>query len=133
MTLRNSMIIIAATLSLAAAPPQAKSPAPAPPAPTAPTKPTPRPTTIGCILASNVFVQREPDATKKALAGQTLAFYLGRLNPSTTAPQLKAALKTSADTLKGVDAAGLMNECLVDLRTKAQLLQTVGQQIQQGK
>ena len=133
MTLAKPMMIVAATFLLAAAPPTAKSAKPAAPAAAEPTKPTPPPTTIGCMLASNVFAQREPDAAKKALAGQIFSFYLGRLNSGITASQLKSSLKTTADALKGVNAAQLMNECVADFRARAQMFQTVGQQLQQGK
>jgi hypothetical protein len=90
-------------------------------------------TTVNCLLASNIFAQKEADPKAKALAQQTLYFYLGRLDPRITAPQLKLDLKRSADSLKGVNAAPLMNACLRELQAKGQMLQSVGQQLQQRR
>jgi hypothetical protein len=110
----------------AAAPPSAK-PAPAPAQRAAPA------TTINCLIASNVFAQRETDANKRDVAKQTLYFYLGRLDPRMTASQLGAALKRASDSLKGASAAPLMNACLHELQTKSEVLQMAGQQAKQAK
>lgn len=118
---------MAAVILIAAAPPHAKPPT------TTATKPTPAPTTINCLLASNVFTQREPDQQHKELAHQALLFYLGRLDPRTTPAQLASALKQTADALNGVNAASLMNECVAELRAKANMFGTVGLQLQQQR
>jgi hypothetical protein len=110
---------------VAAAPPQNK-PVTAPPA-----KPTPPPTALNCLLASNVFAQRETDQQRKELAHQSLLFFLGRLDPRMTPPQLASALKQTAAALNGVNAASLMNECVTELRAKATMFDSVGRQLQQ--
>ena len=125
--MHKCLMLAAATLTIAAGQPGAK---PAlPPA----IKPRPPATTLNCLLASNIFAQHETDQQRKALAHEALLFYLGRLDPRTSASQLKTALKLTADGLKGVNAASLMNACLVELRAKGNMLQAVGQQLQQGK
>src|ERR1700760_1039462 len=101
MTLQPVILVAAA---LAAAPsPQAAKQAPPAALPTAPA------TTLNCLLASNVFAQKETDPKQRTLALQTLYFYLGRIEPQTSSQQFKAALKRTADALKGVGAAPLMN------------------------
>lgn len=121
--IRTILTPIAAALVIAAALPETK--------PTTAAKPTPSPTTMNCLLASNMFAQRSADQQHKELAHQSLLFYLGRLDPRLTPPQLASALKQSAGALNGVNAASLMNECLVDLRGKAALFDTVVQQLRQ--
>ena len=124
--IRKALILTAAPLAIAAAQPAAKPAAPAP------TKTAPA-TTLNCLLASNVFAQRETDQQRKDLAHQTLLFYLGRLDPRMSAPQLKSELRQTAEGLKGVNAPMLMNACLVELRAKASMLETAGHQLQQSK
>lgn len=126
MTSARPLIIIAAVLTAAASPPAAKQ---APPA----AQPTAPPTTLNCLLASNVFVQKETDPKQRTLALQTLYFYLGRVEPQTSPLQFKGAIKRTADALKGVSAAPLMNACVRELQSKAEMFQTVGQELQQGK
>lgn len=127
MMLKN-FVIVGAALTIAAVQPAAK---PTPPA--QPTKPTPPPTTLNCLLASNVFAEHETDQRLKEIASQDLVFYLGRLDPHMSGPQLKIALKQTRDSLQGVNAGALMNECLVEFRAKAALLQGTAQQVKQGK
>ena len=124
--LRKSLMLAAMATTIAAAPPAGK-PAPAPALATAPA------TTINCLLASNTFAQRETDPKQKSLAEGVLYFYLGRVDPRSSPQQLKSALKQAGVSLRGVGAAPLMNACLREMETKAQLLQTIGQQLQQGK
>lgn len=126
MKFQKSLIIAAATLTIAANQPAPRSASPA-------TQNIPAPTTFNCLLASNVFAQKETDPKMRTMAYQTLDFYLGRINPRTTPTQLKTALKLTADGLKGVNAAPLMNACLRDFRAKAAMVQSVAQQLQQGK
>ena len=125
--MRKYVTLAVATLTIAAGQTAAKPMQP----PAA--KPTPPATTYNCLLASNIFAQHETDQQRKALAHEALLFYLGRLDPRTSSSQLKTALKLTADGLKGVNAASLMNACLVELRAKGNMLQAVGQQLQQGK
>lgn len=124
--LAKPLMIAAATLTIAAVQPSSK-PVPAV------TGPVPAATTINCLIASNLFVQHETDANRRDLAKQTLYFYLGRLGERTSQSQLSAALKQAAEKLKGANSAQLMNACVHDLQTRAQLLQSAGQQLKQGK
>ena len=125
----NVMMVAAMALSTAqpAAQPSPSAAAPAKPLASAPA------TTVNCLLASNVFAQKETDPKAKNLAFQTLYFYLGRIDPRTSEVQLKASLKRAGEALKGVAAGPLMNECAHELQTKAQLLEAVGKDLQQGK
>lgn len=95
--------------------------------------PAQQPTTINCLIASNLFVEHETDANRRELAKQTLYFYLGRLGERTSPSQLSAAIKQAAEKLKGANSAQLMNACVHELQTKAQLLQSAGRQIKQAK
>jgi hypothetical protein len=132
MTSAKPLILIAAMLTTAASP-QSTKPAPAAPTPQSSAQSTAPATTLNCLLASNVFAQNETDPKQKTLALQTLYFYLGRIEPQTSPQQFKAALKRTADALKGVSAGPLMNACVRELQTKAEMLQSVGQELQQGK
>ena len=123
-------IAVAALVPTAAAPLEAQTAQKAAPAVT---QPTPAPTSLNCLLASNVFAQRETDPKLKAVAQETLYFYLGRLDPRTTPEQLKAGLKRTLVSLKGVNAAALMSACAHEFQAKGQMLQSVGQEVQQGK
>lgn len=122
--LRKSLMLAPLVLTIAAGQPAGK---PAPALATAP------PTTFNCLLASNTFAQKETDPKKKALAEGVLYFYLGRVDPRSSPLQLKNALKQAGLSLRGVGALPLMNSCLREMETKAQMLQSVGQQLQQGK
>ena len=126
MTFRKTLMIAAATLTIAAGQPPARTAATAPRA-------APAPTTYNCLLASNVFAQKETDPKMRTLAFQMLDFYLGRLSPRITPSQLKTALKLTSDGLKGVNPTMLMNACLRDFRAQAAMVQSVSQQLQQGK
>lgn len=119
MILRKSAIIAAIGVTTAAAQPSSK-PMPAAPA-TAP------PTTTNCLIASTVYVEHDDNQTNKMLAHEALIFYLGRLDPTINAAQLKAQLQLAVKDLKDVSAAGLMNDCLQELRAKAQAFKSVGQ------
>lgn len=124
--LTKLLLIAAAVLTSGAVQPSSK------PAPAA-TGPVPTPTTINCLIASNLFAQHETDANRRELAKQTLYFYLGRVGEGTSQSQLSAALKTAAEKLKGANSALLMNACVHNLQTKAQLLESAGQQLKAGK
>jgi len=128
-----SVAALAATLPQATRQPVKSAPAQSAPAQSAPAQSPVPPTTLNCLLASNVFVQRSTDPKDKTLALQTLYFYLGRVNPQTSAQQFKSALQRTADGLKGVNAAPLMNACVRELQAKVELLQSVGQDLQKGK
>lgn len=122
--IRKPLMLVAATLTMAAAQPAAKPATPA-------AKPTPSPSNLNCLVVSSVFSQRETDQQRKEVAHQSLLFYLGRLDPRTSAPQLASALKQTADALNGVNAGSLMNECLGEPRTKASLFDSVLRQLEQ--
>ena len=124
--MRKSLMLAAACLTIAAAPPTAK-PAPEPPA-----KPAPPATTINCLIASNAFAQKETDQQRKELAHQTLLFYLGRLDPQISSLQLRSALRQAGGALANVNAGSLMNECVAELRSKAGTWDAA-RQPQQGK
>lgn len=123
---RAVTLIAAAGLTIASGAPDEKSASQA-------VRPGPAPTTLNCLLASNFFAQKATDPKQRMVAFQILYFYLGRLGPRVNSEELKAALKRTRDGLKGVSAAPLMNACLHDVQAKAQTLQSVGQQLQQGK
>ena len=128
--LNRSLMLGAMALTTAAAPPPGPAPAQVP-AP-APTRTAP-PTTFNCILASNAVAQRETDPKQKTLAQLVLYFYLGRVNPRSSPQQLGVALKQAGTSLRGVGLAPLINACLHEMQQRAETLQSVGHQLQQGK
>jgi hypothetical protein len=85
------------------------------------------------LVASNTFAERETDQKRKELARESLLFYLGRLDPATGPLQLKSAIKQTFAELNGVNAGALMNECLSEVRAKASMWGTTGQQLLKGK
>jgi hypothetical protein len=111
----------------------AKTTAPAAPAPKAPAVPPPR-TDANCLLISNIFAQQSTDATQKAHAGNVLLYYFGRLDARTTEAQMKAELKQAGSTqFTAETAAALMNSCVQNMQSRAEILRNVSQQLQQGK
>lgn len=131
-----AILLLAATLS-SAAPAQttsaAKKAAPPAPAAKAPATPPPR-TDANCLLVSNIFAQQSTDATQKAHAGNVLFYYFGRLDSRTTEAQMKAELKQAGSIQFTPDtASALMNNCVQNMQSRAQVLQNVSQQLQQGK
>lgn len=108
----------------------AKAPAPAAPATKAPVAPPPR-TDANCLLVSNIFAQQSTDATQKAHAGNVLFYYFGRLDARTSEAQLRAELKQAGSIqFTGETAAALMNSCVQNMQTRAQVLQNASQQVQ---
>ena len=136
MLIRSIAILIAAALpSLASAqttPNQSKAPATAPAA-KAPVAPPPR-TDANCLLVSNVFAQQSTDATQKAHAANVLLYYFGRLDARATEAQMKAELKQAGSTqFTAETASALMHSCAQNMQSRAQVLQSISQQLQQGK
>lgn len=125
---KRSLMLAAMAISTASAPP----PGTAPVRPPVPMKSAP-PTTFNCILASNAVAQKETDAKQRTLAELVLYFYLGRVNPNGGPQQLGADLKQAGNSLRGAALAPLINGCLREMQQKAQMLQSVGRQLQQGK
>ena len=115
-------ILFAATL-LAIGPSEAASAAPAPPPPA---------TTAACLIVSNIFAKHSTGEKERSLAQSALYFFIGRIDDRTTAEQLKLELKQQHQLITGANAAALMNACVRQMQAKSQMLQAVGQQLQQG-
>jgi hypothetical protein len=113
-------------LSLAAAQPKAAAPAPAPAA-------VPPPTTAGCLLVSNLVAKHATEAKDRDLAQSAFYFFIGRLGDRTTPDQLKSAFQAQERLIKAATVSPLMNACLRQMQQKLQMIQSVGQQLQQAK
>ncbi|GAA3894577.1 hypothetical protein GCM10022276_12150 [Sphingomonas limnosediminicola] len=122
-------LIAAASLTVAVASPalsvemQASQVAPRPPATT----------TINCLLVSNAYARSETNPKAKVVAQQTFYFYLGRLDPRISSQQLKIELQRTAGVVKAASAVPLMNACAQEVQAKGRMLQSVGEQLRQGK
>jgi hypothetical protein len=129
-------LFAAAVATIASAQPTtgaSKPAAPAAPATKAPTTPPAR-TDANCLLISNVFAQQSTDATQKAHAGNVLFYYFGRIDARANEAQMKAELKQAGSfQFTPETASALMNSCVQNMQSRAQVLQTVSQQLQQGK
>lgn len=111
----------------------AKPTNPAAPAAPAPTTPPPR-SDANCLLVSNIFAQQSSDAEQKAHAMNVLFYYFGRIDSRTSEAQLKAELKQAGSVqFTNATASALMNSCVQNMQSRAQMLQSVSQQLQQGK
>jgi hypothetical protein len=111
----------------------AKPSAPAAPS-TAPRVAPPPRTDANCLLVSNIFAQQASDATQKAHAGNVLFYYFGRMDARASEAEMKAQLKDAGSTkFTPESAAALMNSCVQNMQARAQVLQNVSQQLQQGK
>ena len=93
----------------------------------------PASTTINCLLASNAYARSETNPKTKVAAQQTFYFYLGRLDPRISPQQLKMELQRTAGIIKAASAVPLMNACAQEVQTKGRMLQSVGEQLRQGK
>lgn len=122
----RKLIVAATVLTIAAGQPPSKPSS-------SPSQIAPPPTTMNCLLASNLFMQRETDPKLRNLAAQTLYFYLGRIDPRVTPQQLKVGLRQAGEALHGANAVPLMNSCSHELQAKAQTLQSVAGELQQAK
>jgi hypothetical protein len=126
---------LAATLGNSAALAQttaAKPPAPA--AKAAPALPAPPRTDVNCLLVSNIFAQQSTDANQKAHAQNVFFYYFGRLDARSTEAQLRAEVKQAGTMqLNGETAGTLMNSCVQNMQTRAQVLQSAAQPPQPGR
>lgn len=120
------VVLLAATIvSSPAAQAQTSTAKPAAPATKAPAAVTPPRTDANCLLVSNVFAQQSTDPTQKAHAQNVLFYYFGRLDARTTEAQMKAELKQAGSIqFTGETASALMNSCVQNMQTRAQVLQS---------
>jgi hypothetical protein len=82
-------------------------------------------TDAGCFLVSNVFAQSAPDDNSKKAAQAAAYFYLGRIGSTATAAQLKPLFDKEAKTITDANAPTMMNACIKELQSKAQLIQSL--------
>lgn len=82
---------------------------------------------INCLVVSNRFGMRATNSKAKALAQQSLDFYLGRIDPAATRQQLASSLKQSRVSINGTNLPGLMNACVRQMGAEERLLQVAGQ------
>ena len=82
---------------------------------------------INCLVASNRFGVRATNPKAKALAEQSLNFYLGRVDPTATSQQLATSLKHSRSSLNGTNLPSLMNACIRQMGAEGRLLQAAAQ------
>jgi hypothetical protein len=76
-----------------------------------------------CLILSNVFAQQTKDANAQKTAQTALYFYLGRVNqPAST---LKATLEAQAKTITDANAGQFMNDCVKEMASKMQEMQSL--------
>jgi hypothetical protein len=79
-----------------------------------------------CIVLATGFAKQAKDANQQKIAEDTLYFYLGRVGSDVNSAEFKAALDAQAKTITDATAGTLMGECVAPVKTRVQLLQSVG-------
>ncbi len=79
-----------------------------------------------CIVLATGFANHATDANQQKIAEDSLYFYLGRVAGDPSSAQFKAALDAQAKTITDANAATLMAQCVAPVKTKVQLLQSLG-------
>ena len=81
-----------------------------------------------CIILSNLFAQQAKDANQQKAAEAAFYFYLGRIGSQASATSLKALMDQQAKTLTDATAGPAMNNCVKDLQSRVQLIQSIAPQ-----
>lgn len=123
--MKTKLIILASAMLIeaGAAPPKAPAPSVAIPAPT----------TAGCLLVSNIFAKHATQEKDRSLGQLAVYFFMGRIDNRTNEDELKLALAEQRRAINDSNATALMNACLHEMQTKAQMLEAASQKLQQGK
>lgn len=79
-----------------------------------------------CIVLATGFANHGASANQQKIAEDSLYFYLGRVGGQPNSAQFKAALDAQSKTITDTNAATLMAECVAAVKTKVQLLQSLG-------
>ena len=79
-----------------------------------------------CIVLATGFTKQSTSANQQKIAEDTLYFYLGRVGSEVNSAEFKAALDAQAKTITDGNAGTLMGECVAAVKTRVQLLQSVG-------
>ena len=79
-----------------------------------------------CIVLASGFASQSNGASQQKIAEDTLYFYLGRVGSEVSSAQFKAALDAQAKTITDANAATSMAQCVAAVKTRVQLLQSVG-------
>ncbi|WP_010217884.1 hypothetical protein [Sphingomonas sp. PAMC 26621] len=73
---------------------------------------------VRCLLVSNVFAEKEPDAKKKQVAILTVTYYLGRVDAKLSPEKFRSAVVAVGKEPLGKDIATTMTNCARALQTK---------------
>lgn len=73
---------------------------------------------VRCMLVSNVFAEKEPDAKKKQVAILSVTYYLGRIDAKLSPAQFRAAVIAVGKEPLGKDIAQTMTACAKGLQSK---------------
>ena len=79
-----------------------------------------------CIVLATGFAHQSKDPNQQKIAEDTLYFYLGRVGAEVNSAQFKATLDAQAKTITDATAGTLMGECVSAVKSRVQLLQSVG-------
>lgn len=79
-----------------------------------------------CIVLATGFANHSNNPNQQKIAEDSLYFYLGRVGGQPGSAQFKAALDAQAKTITDANAATLMAACVAAVKTKVQLLQSLG-------
>lgn len=93
----------------------------------------PPPTTAGCLLVSNIFAKHATEEKDRSLGQLLVYFFMGRIDDRTSEDQLKLDLQQQRRVINDSNATALVNACLHEMQSKAQMLQGASQKLQQGK
>jgi hypothetical protein len=83
-----------------------------------------------CIILSNAYATQAKDENGKKIAESAFYFYLGRIGPGVTGPQLKTMLDQQMKAITDANAGSLMTACANGVRDKFQLVQGIANQAQ---
>ncbi len=84
---------------------------------------------VRCLLVSNVFAEKEPDAKKKQVAILSVTYYLGRVDAKLSPAQFRSAVVAVGKEPLGKDIATTMTNCARALQAKqvatAEMMQAI--------
>lgn len=104
-----------------------------PPTPAAAAAAVPAPTTAGCLLVSNIFAKHATEEKDRSLGQLLVYFFMGRIDDRTSEDRLKLDLQEQRRAINDSNATALVNACLQEMQSKAQMLEAASQKLQQGK
>jgi hypothetical protein len=84
------------------------------------------PEDVRCMLLSNIFAKGASDEKARNVAGQNLAFYIGRLEGRANPQAIATAMRAQASSIDPKTSGPAMDACASRLARAAQSIQAIG-------